>query len=302
MSAHVPFPPTRLLLRAPAAPLDQLLGQLCDQVHTAPGLPEGLSPDELRALLPERLDAAETIAQHGIFVSLRLHNVAGIRLAFATLARPVPHPALAEGLRWVALVVSPRERPVQELRVLEQLRQLGADPAWRRWIDEAEDPVGLAAWLDARLREEDGTLTARDLMRPSMGRTGPDTPIPALVKKMAAHGLEAVGVTDDQRRVIGQITAQDLFTFGMPDFFHQLKSVSFIPDFDPFEAYFAREGNLVARDVMGSSFCTLPPDATLLEVVFALTVQGHPKVYVVEDDALIGVIDRIRVLDRILSP
>lgn len=302
MSAHVPFPPARLLLRAPAAPLEQLLGQLCDQVHTAPGLPHGLSPDELRALLPERIEAADTIAQHGIFVSLRLHNVAGIRLAFATLAQPLPHPALAEGLRWVALVVSPRERPVQELRVLEQLRQLGADPAWRRWIDAADDPVGLAAWLDARLREEDGTLTARDLMRPSMGRTGPDTPVPALVKKMATHGLEAVGVTDDQRRVIGQITAQDLFTFGMPDFFQQLKSVSFIPDFDPFEAYFARESTLLARDVMGSNFCTLPPEATLLEVVFALTVQGHPKVYVVENDALIGVIDRIRVLDRILSP
>lgn len=302
MSAHVPFPPARLLLRAPAAPLDQLLAQLCAQVRTAPGLPEGLALDELLALLPERLAAADTIAQHGIFVSLRLHHLAGIRLAFATLAVPVPHPGLAEGLRWIALVVAPRERPVQELRVLEQLRQLGADPAWRRWIDEADDAVGLAAWLDARLREDDGTMTARDLMRPSLGRTGPDTPIPVLVKKMATHGLEAVGVTDDQRRVIGQITAQDLFTFGMPDFFQQLKSVSFIPDFDPFEAYFAREGTLVARDVMGGHFCTLPPEATLLEVVFALTVQGHPKVYVVENDALIGVIDRIRVLDRILSP
>ena len=138
-------------------------------------------------------------------------------------------------------------------------------------------------------------------MRPSLDRVGPEIPVSELVHRMAELGLDCAGITDENRRLVGQVTASDIFTFGVPDFFRQLKSVSFIPEFDPFERYFATEDTLRARDVMSTKFAALPPDATVLEVVFALSVQGHPKVFVVEEDRLIGVIDSIRVVDRILS-
>ena len=45
--------------------------------------------------------------------------------------------------------------------------------------------------------------------------------------------LDAAGITDANRRLVGQVTADDLFTLGMPDFFRQLKSIAFIAEFDP---------------------------------------------------------------------
>ena len=56
------------------------------------------------------------------------------------------------------------------------------------------------------------------------------------------------------------------------------------------------------RDVLETDCAALPPDATILEIVFELSVKGHTKVFVVENERLVGVVDRIRVLDRILSP
>lgn len=303
MPTPVPFDARRLLLQRPETDLAPVLQALSAALASAPGLPPQLDAAALAALTAARAaDPGVPIDDHGLFFALRCHGVPAVRLALATLSQPLRSPDSAVGCRWVALVVTPRELPVQELRVHEQLCRLAADQAWRRWVDEADDPRALAPWLDARLREEWGPLTARDLMRPSFGRIAPETPLPALVRRMAHRGIEAVGVTDEAGRMIGQITASSLFTLGMPDFFHQLKSVSFIPDFDPFEAYFQREGGLTARDVMHDHFCVLPPEATIVELTFALTVQGYPKVYVVENNVLIGVIDRIRVLDRILSP
>jgi CBS domain-containing protein len=59
---------------------------------------------------------------------------------------------------------------------------------------------------------------------------------------------------------------------------------------------------LTVADVMTLPDAIVPPDATILEVVFLLSVKGHPKVYVVDDDRrLLGVIDRIRVLARIFD-
>ncbi|MCA9546301.1 MAG: CBS domain-containing protein, partial [Myxococcales bacterium] len=94
----------------------------------------------------------------------------------------------------------------------------------------------------------------------------------------------------------------DLFTLGMPDFFRQLKSVSFIAEFDPFEKYFSKEAHLKARDVMTKDVAKVPPTATILEIVHLLSVHRYPKVFVVDEaDRLLGVIDRIRVVDRLLN-
>jgi CBS-domain-containing membrane protein len=300
VSGSVPFDAGRLILRDPGPDLESVLGRLARVLVSAPGLPEGLTPERLDERIRERLQDRLTWLGHGVVaVHLRPAGVAGVRLALATLETTLR--AEEQDVRWVCLVLAPRERPIQEVRLLDQLRSLVEDPACRSYIDRATEPASLAPWLDARLRQVDGPLTARDLMRPSLDRVGPEIPVTELVHRMAQLGLDCAGITDENRRLMGQVSASDIFTYGVPDFFRQLKSVAFIPEFDPFERYFASESTLLAKDVMSTELAALPPDATVLEVVFALSVQGHPKVFVVEDDRLIGVIDSIRVVDRILS-
>jgi predicted transcriptional regulator len=100
---------------------------------------------------------------------------------------------------------------------------------------------------------------------------------------------------------VGEITCDLLFKKGMPDFFSQLASVGFIKNFDPFEKYFEQEANSVAADVMSDDFAAVPETATLMEIVYLLSVRGYWKVYVVREGKRIGVIDRAAVLDRILN-
>jgi len=301
VSSDIPFDARRLFLALDEPDIASVLGRLVDALLATPGVPEALDAGPvLERLLSPGEAHVDQIGADACVLHLRSPGVAGVRLAMATLARPLE--LRGQMVRWLCLVLAPRDRPVQEVRVIEQLRRLASDDAYRAYIDRATDPGALAPWLDARLRQPKGTLTARDLMRPSLGRVGPDDPLPQLVGRMAAHGVDCVGVTDSERRLVGQVTAAGLFTHGVPDFFQQLRSVSFIPEFDPFERYFAEEGGLSVGDVLEPEFSAVPPEATVLEVVFELSVKNRTKVFVVEDGRLIGVVDRIRVLDRILSP
>ncbi|HQL95728.1 MAG TPA: CBS domain-containing protein, partial [Candidatus Hydrogenedentes bacterium] len=129
----------------------------------------------------------------------------------------------------------------------------------------------------------------------------PETPLKEVTRIMNQHMLESVSVTDADGTLLGQITCDQLFKLGMPDFFTQLKSVSFIREFDPFEKYFQKETGALARDVMTADMATLPEEATLLEVVFELAVRRHPKIYVVRAGKRVGVIDRSLVLDRVIN-
>ena len=67
------------------------------------------------------------------------------------------------------------------------------------------------------------------------------------------------------------------------------------------EKYFEAEVEVQAGDVMSKDVCVMSETATLLEIVFALSVKHYPKAYITRDNKLVGVVDRITVVDRILN-
>jgi len=75
-----------------------------------------------------------------------------------------------------------------------------------------------------------------------------------------------------------------------------------VRNYNPLEKYFQEEEGLTARDIMSTDFAALPPTATLIEVIFQLSVKRRLKVYIIKPDGtLIGVIDRLAVLDRAIN-
>lgn len=297
----VPLDPERVLIGLRVTDRADLLRQMATALLNAPGLDAGLTVDTIVQATEEReIERSTQFAPGFALPHARLPGVIGPRICVATLAEPVDYNG--EPVDLVILLIGPQERPGVMLQTLSAIARLVRDPRSRDVIERANDAVTLAAWLTTHLQEEDGLITAVDVMRASLGRVRPDMPVPSLVRAMAALNLDAAGITDDAGKLVGQITADDLFTLGMPDFFHQLKSVAFIAEFDPFEKYFERESTLTVADVMTPPTATVPPQATILEIVFLLSVKGHPKVYVIDErQHLLGVIDRIRVLDRIFD-
>ncbi|TNE90743.1 MAG: CBS domain-containing protein [Deltaproteobacteria bacterium] len=299
---HVPFTADRLLLNLELTDPLEIVRTLARALCRAPGMPAVPGPEDIALLAARRDEEGESrrFGPRAVLLHVRLDEMDGARLALCTLSEPIPWTDGGEA-RLVALLAAPRERPVQSLRFFRSLGSLLSDPAAAGYIGSADDATALAQWLDDRLEEEDGTLTAADVMRSATGMYGADLSLPQLAKRMAQYGHDAAGVTDAHGRFIGMVTADAIFTLGMPDFFKQLESVAFLPEFDPFERYFAKGQQLRASDALVPNPVVVSPDTPILEVVFALAVKGAPKVFVCEDGRLVGVIDRIRVIDRILE-
>lgn len=300
MVHRVALDPRRLLLGIAAADRETLLHHMARAVLTAPGMSSELTPDAIVHAVLAR-EAEHTSVIEGVALPhTRIQGVSGPRICVATLTAPLDWGG--QPVQTVILMLGPPKRPGALLQVMGRVAALLADPESRKVIETATDHLRLAQWLEDNVREEDAPILASEIMRPALGLVRPDMTVAELVQRMAERNLDAAGVTDENLMLVGQVTADDLFTLGVPDFFRQLKSVSFIAEFDPFEKYFDKEETLHVRDVMNRNYVTLPPDATALEVVFELSVKHYPKVYVVDKAGrLLGVIDRIRVLDRIFN-
>ena len=145
-------------------------------------------------------------------------------------------------------------------------------------------------------------VTVQDIMTPPGVSVPVDMPLRMVSRRMHEENLAVMPVVDLQGRLVGEITCDSLFRFGLPDFFSQLKSVSFIREFDPFEKYFQEEAHSLADRLMNAGLCRMEPDATLMEAIFALAVKKVTQVYVVNPEGQwVGTVDRDDVLANVLN-
>ncbi len=263
-----------------------------------------MTVDSLTRMLVEREEKQSTGLGNGILVPhARVPGFNHLSLSFAVLAEPLAYDTMdGEPLRLSCMVIAPSETPNVVIKVWSAYARLLNDPAVHAYFLSADDPLKIYDYLQTQNLQLDVSVTASDIMvRPSVV-VSPHTPLPDVTFAMFKHKEANVAVVDEQGRMLGQITSDAVFQYGMPDFFTQLQSVSFIRHFNPLEKYFLDETHMLARDILSGDYAAVPPDATLVEVIFLLSVKRRIKVFVVGPQGnLMGVIDRLSVLDRAIN-
>lgn len=145
------------------------------------------------------------------------------------------------------------------------------------------------------------TILARDISRPAVDTLTLETSIEEATRSMHLKQMDALPVVDEYNRFCGEVSCLQVFQYEMPDFFKQLKTVSFVRNIDPFERYFRIKRDLKVKDVYTKDSRPLQQDSTLLEIIFEMTVGRRNRLYVVGNEGkLTGTIDRFCIIDKIL--
>ena len=144
-------------------------------------------------------------------------------------------------------------------------------------------------------------ITARDIMRPQNEWLPPDMLLNEASRMLHKYHVDSLPVLDENEKLLGVISCHELFSYSMPDFFFNLHKISFIKHMDPFEKYFQVVSKVSISELMITENLPItPPSATLMEIIFDMTVNGREMIYVVENQKLLGVLDRYTIIDKIL--
>lgn len=128
-----------------------------------------------------------------------------------------------------------------------------------------------------------------------------DTSIEKLTAVMHEERTDVLPVIDRDGKFCGEVSCRDVFQYGLPDFFSQLKTISFVKHIDPFDKVFKLKKNLTVEDLYNKNVLPMNSENTLMEIIFEMTVKKRSKLFVVDDsNTLVGVIDRFTILDKIL--
>ena len=145
-------------------------------------------------------------------------------------------------------------------------------------------------------------ITASDIMCPQIGSVLKTSTLKNAARTLHKYHTDSLPVTDKNNVLHGIISCHDLFSYGMPRFFYNLHQISFVKHMDPFEKYFKVDESLTVEEILTDQKPpSIPPTATIMEIIFEMTVNNHETLYVVnEEKKLMGILDRYTIIDKIL--
>jgi len=284
---------------------DDAIRRLVEAVfaHCGEKLDKSLSIDDVCRVLVKREEIQTTgLGGGAAFPHARIEGVKDLIVAVG-----ISH----EGIDWgsvdgkacnvICMMLSPINRPYLILQSQAFFARFFSESSNLEKLLRAKSAEEAVSLICSEGLVMSKSVTARDIMRPVEQKVCLDDSIEETARAMHRKRFDAIPVVDEKGVLVGEISCLDIFSFGLPDFFHQLRTISFMKHLDPFEKYFRYQKSLKVCDMYHEDVCRLSEDATLMEAVFEMTVKGRVKLYVVsKEQKLIGVIDRFSIINKIL--
>ena len=204
-------------------------------------------------------------------------------------------------VRFIYLMISCADTPYLILQAMSAIIRFMSMPGVADRLFEKKERNGIAQEFKNDTLKAHEVIRARDIMRPIKVRALMQMSVEEVSRLMHLYHLDVLPVVDEAGKPCGQISCFEIFNYGIPDFFKHLHTVSFVRHIDPFEKYFKIKRELKVSNIVDNECDIVLQDATLVEVIFQLTVKNKPKLFVIKDNGvLIGEIDRFSIIDKIL--
>jgi len=192
------------------------------------------------------------------------------------------------------LVITVVDRPERIDRVLAPLREMA--PSALITVQEVE-----VVQSGAPFKEGLPDLKVSEVMRREVATVHPDSPITEVVELLLDKDFTAVPVVDDQGKVVGMVSDNDLLTRGGMNVTISLKRAT---DLDYVrELHKSLENpNHKVSEVMTRDVATVTPDAVLGRAARLMVEKHLKRLPVVDSDGkLVGILGRLDILNTIAA-
>jgi CBS domain-containing protein len=143
-------------------------------------------------------------------------------------------------------------------------------------------------------------LAVDDIMSTDFGIISPEANLKKLTDEFYLKNTSYLPVIDDKQKFIGEVRINDLIAVGIPDYAVSIGNLSFLKSFVPFEKLMLAEEDIKVKDIMKKPAVTLNTGATVVEAALKMTTGNYRHIPVVEDGRLLGILNILDILNKVL--
>ena len=267
---------------------------------------ENISKDDILTALMEREKEQSTgIGENIAFPHARFPDLHKLHVAIGVSRNGIEFDALDhQPVNYVILMLVNRSKPNELLKVRAAISKFLIMDSIKTEIPKLNSPSAFNLLIKNSDIEVDYEITAEDIMRPAIASINASMSLYDAACLLHRYHTDSLPVIGENKLFIGEVSCFDLFSYGLPHFFNNLHVISFVKHMDPFEKYFKVDQEVTVKQFIEGKKRENPvisSDATLMEIVFEMTVKNKELLYVLNKEGrLIGVLDRYGIIDKIL--
>jgi len=293
-----------ILLELKGCDKKSIISELVDALFDHQGIgDEDVSREEvIEALLTRENDQTTAVGEGFAFPHARFPNVHRFYMAIGICRKGVDFDSMdKKPTQFFVLNIVPQSKANVLLQARAAIMRFMMPADVQSLLLTAESSSEVWKRLDESGIEVNSDILAKNIMRPALATVSSQATLKEAALLLHKHHVDALPVLDTEGRFIGDVTAFDLFSFGIPSFFFNLKKISFVKHMDPFEKYFKADNDILVSEMDTKRKAPrISPTTTLIEIIFEFTTNNQQILYVVEDQKLLGIIDRYSIVDKIL--
>ena len=112
--------------------------------------------------------------------------------------------------------------------------------------------------------------------------------------------ISGLPVIDNEGKLLGEISENDVLRFALPDYESFLAQKSSRPNIDSFEELLQKSQAVTVKEVLNPRFLVLPVDSPLNEAAAMLLQKNAERIMILSDGRLIGVVTKTDIVSKII--
>ncbi len=271
-------------------------------LYRAEDFEPSISKDEILECVMRREQQSSTALERGVAIPhARIPNLDDFFILVGRTSSPLIERGIDDiPIDLLFVILANDKKNSLLLQSMAAVANLVMDSEILDLIRATTDPYELWQAVDRSGVAVKRTLHARDLMREAFLIVPPEMPLQNLLDLMFETGANEAVVVSPTRKIVGIVTSAEILDAALPKYMAKLPGVAFLEEFEPFEQFFRKEGDIRVDEIMNRKPLVVAADDPLIQVAFRLNNQKERFAFVQENEKFLGIIDRNDLLTRVL--
>jgi len=203
-------------------------------------------------------------------------------------------------LHVVCLLLTPSTIAKLYLQMLSGLAAFGRVEGTLEKVLSIARPADLVKLISDAGLQVDKELMVKDVMRHKVAQVTPDNTLKDVANEMFRFRLSALAVVDENNKLLGVIDDRDLIKAALPDYKSLISNLNYSMDVEPFEELLKQEDKIKVSQLYRSDFEVTTPETRIVEVAAMMIFKDVRRVFVTENDNLVGVLLRKDIVSMVI--
>lgn len=286
--------------------IENLIREMVKKIAKSEENLKGKENEIVEAVLKREMEFSTAMGSGIAIPHARIDSLNDFLIAIALLKTPIKMNIAGtnkiDEVNFVVLIISDVLKNKNILKTMSAISKMTLkNPQLFEKIKKSSSAQEIIKDFEESNIEIEHKIIADDVLSPDVIPLSADATLENVAKRLILEKVSGLPVVDRENNFLGEITERELIEFGMPKYTSLLEDLNFLTVGEPFEEYLLNEKTTTIKELFRKNKTVqIDRNTPIMEICSIIVKKGVNRLYVVENNKYIGMIQRSDIIKKVL--